>query len=78
MGVEPSSVCASLSLCVCASVNTFNIYISATDRLNSTKFYLKHYWGRGEAALGFGPGRNRTLVFMITNSSHRVVMGKML
>ena len=29
-------------------------------------------------ALGFGPGRIGTLVSMATNSSHRVIMGKML
>ena len=43
-----------------------------------TKFYLKHYWGRGKAALGFGPDRIGTLVSMATDSSHRVIMGKML
>ena len=43
-----------------------------------TKFYLKHHWGGGLIALGFGPGRIGTLVSMATNSSHRVIMGKML
>ena len=40
------------------------------------KFYLKHHWGEGKAALGFGPDRIRTLVSMATDSSHRVLMGK--
>ena len=40
------------------------------------KFYLKHHWGDGKAALGFGPDRIRTLVSMATDSSHRVIMGK--
>ena len=40
------------------------------------KYYLKHYWGRGLAALGFGPDRIRTLVSMATDSFHRVIMGK--
>ena len=43
-----------------------------------TKFYLKHHWGGGLIALGFGPGRIGTLVSMATDSSHRVIMGKML
>ena len=45
-----------------------------------TKFYLKHRWvgGGGEDALGFGPDRIGTLVSMATDSSHRVIMGKLL
>ena len=42
----------------------------------ATKFYLKHHWGGGKPALGFGPGRIRTLVSIATDSSHRVTMGK--
>ena len=38
--------------------------ISETSRPNINKFHLKHYWGRGFAALGFGPDRIRTLVSM--------------
>ena len=40
------------------------------------KFYMKHHWGRGKAALPFGADQIRTLVSMATNSSHRVIMGK--
>ena len=40
------------------------------------KFYLKHHWGGGKASVGFDPDRIRTLVFMATDSSHRVIMGK--
>ena len=40
------------------------------------KFYLKHYWGGGKAAWGFGADQFRTLVSMATDSSHRVIMGK--
>ena len=43
-----------------------------------TTFYLKHHWGGGKAASGFGPDRNGTLVSMATDSSHRVIMVKML
>ena len=40
------------------------------------KFYLKHHWGGGKAAWGFGADQIRTLVFMATDSPHRVIMGK--
>ena len=60
-------------------VSTFsNSNISATSGPIVTKFYLNHYWGGGKAALGFGPDRIGTLVSMATDSSHRVIMGKML
>ena len=72
--VDPASVCA----LVRPSVNISNSNISATSGPIITKFYLKHHWGGGLIALGFGPGRIGTLVSMATNSSHRVIMGKML
>ena len=53
-----------------------NMYISKTSWPNVTKFYLKHHWGEGKAASGFGPDRIRTLVSMATYSSHRVIMEK--
>ena len=71
--VEPSSVSKSVSLSTLS-----NMDISATSIPNSTNFFLNHHWGGGNAALGFGPGRIGTLVSMATNSSHRVIMGKML
>ena len=52
--------------------------ISETRGSIATKFYLKHHWGGGKAVLGFGPDQMRTLVSMATDSSHRVIMGKML
>ena len=52
--------------------------ISKTNWSIATKFYLKHHWGGGLAALGFGPDRIRTLVSMATESSHRVIMVKMV
>ena len=66
---------------VCASVRseTFsNFNISANSGPIVTKFYLKHHWVGGKDALGFGLDRIRTLVSMATDSSHRVIMGKML
>ena len=52
--------------------------ISETRGPIATKFYLKHHLGGGKAALGFGPDRIGTLVSMATDSSHRIIMGKML
>ena len=40
------------------------------------KFYLKHHWGGGKDAWGFGADQFRTLVSIATDSSHRVLMGK--
>ena len=37
-----------------------NMNISETNGSIATKFYLKHYWGGGLAALGFWPDPNRT------------------
>ena len=50
--------------------------ISKTNGSIATKFYLKHHLVGGEAALGFGPDRIRTLVSNATESSHRVIMEK--
>ena len=67
MGLEPASVRAF----------TFsNMNISETGGLMAIKFYMKHQWGGGKAALGFGADPIRTLVSMATDSSHRVIMGK--
>ena len=67
MGLEPASVRAS---------TLSNMNISKTSRLITIKFYLKHHWGGGKAALGFGADQIRTLVSMATDSSHRVIMGE--
>ena len=53
-----------------------NMNISETNGSIATKFYLKHHWGGGLAALGFGLDWIRTLVSMETESSHRVIMVK--
>ena len=52
--------------------------ISETNGSIATKFHLKHHWGGGKAALGFGPDRIRTLVSIATESSRRVIMEKMV
>ena len=67
-------------MCHCVSMCPLlisNINISKTRGPIAIKFYLKHQWGGGKPALGFGPGRIRPLVSMATDSSHRVIMGKM-
>ena len=64
-------------MCVCVCVSTLlNISISETSGPFATKFYLKHHWGGGKAALCFGPDQIGTLVSMATDISHRVIMGK--
>ena len=55
-----------------------NMNISETCGSIVTKFYLKHHWVRGKDALGLRQDRIGTLVSMATDSSHRVIMGKML
>ena len=62
-----------MSVCVLTNLN-----ISATSWPIVTNFYLNLHWGGGKAALGFGPDRIGTLVSIATDSSHRVIMGKML
>ena len=37
--------------------------------------YQKPHWGGGKVALGFGPGRIKTLFSMATDSVHRLTMG---
>ena len=64
---------------VCTSVCVFTllkINISETNLSIATIFYLRHHWGGGKAAFGFGPDRFRTLVSMATESSHWVIMEK--
>ena len=55
-----------------------NMNISVDNGLITTEFYPKHHWGGGKAAFGFGLDRIRALGSMATDSSHRVIMGKIL
>ena len=57
---------------VCGSVHFQNMNNPETSAPIAIKFYLKHHRGGGNAALGFGPDRIKTLVSMATESSHRV------
>ena len=73
MGLVPASVC----LCVRPSTLS-NINISETSLLIIIKFHQEHHWGGGFTVIGFGLDLVRTLVSMATDSSHRVIMGKIL
>ena len=61
---------------VCLSVNIFKLEYFRNQRANCN--HLKHNWGGGKDALGFGPDRIRTLVSMATDNSHRDIMGDLL
>ena len=78
MGCDSSRrPCVRVSVRPCVRASTLsNMNISKTSRLITIKFYLKHHWGGGKAALGFGSDQIRTLVSMATERSHRVIMGK--
>ena len=68
---------ASVRLGISPSSSTIsNMNISATSGPKTMKFYQKHHWDGGKAALGFWPDRIKTLVSMATDSSHRVIMEK--
>ena len=76
MGVEPASVGPSAVRPCVHPLTLSNMNISATSGPIVTRFHLKHHWGGGKAALCFGPYQIGTLVFMVTDSSDRVIMGK--
>ena len=63
--------------CVHASTLS-NMNISETGWQIVIKFHLEYYWARGLTALGFGLDWIRTLVSMATDSSHRIIMWKIL
>ena len=68
-------MCLSVSLCV----YIFKLDVSLeTSGPVAIKFNLKHHWGGGKAVLGFWPELIRILVSIATDSSHRVLMGKIL
>ena len=51
---------------------------SERSRPITIKFYLDHYWVREKAAFAFEPDQIRTLICMATDSSHKVIMEKIL
>ena len=69
---------ASRRLSVCLSVYIFKLKYLRNQWANRNQILSEASLGRGLIALGFGPGRIGALVSMATNSSHRVIMGRML
>ena len=67
--------CRRLSVWLC--VNIFKLEYLSNQWANRNKILSEPSLGGGKAALGFGPDRIGTLVSMVTDSSHRVIMGKM-
>ena len=65
-----------LSVCR-VSVNIFKLEYLRNQWANRNETLSEPSLGWGKAALGFGPDRIGTLVSMATDSSHRVIMGKM-
>ena len=64
-------------MCECALIIS-NMNISETSRPIAIKVISEGHWGGGKAALGLGPDQIRTLVSMARDSSHRVIIGKIL
>ena len=56
MGIESSSVCVCLYICLLSNMNIF-----ATCGLITTKLFLKQHLGGGKAALGFN-GENLVVI----------------
>ena len=75
MRVEPAYICVRAIVCVCT---LSNMNISENSRPITIKFYLTHEWGWEKTASGFGPDWIRILGFIAKDSSHRVIMGKLL
>ena len=63
---------------VCASVNIFKLDYLRNQWSNRNEILSEPSLGWGISCIrGFGPHRIGTLVSMATDSSHRVIMGKM-
>ena len=67
-----------MCLCVSLCVNIFKLEYLRNQWANRNEILSEPSLGWGKAALGFGPHRIGTLVSMETDSSHKVIMGKML
>ena len=65
-------------LWVCVSVNIFKLEYLRNQQAEFNQILSVASFGWGLIVLGFRPGRIGALVSMATNSSHRVLMGKML
>ena len=74
MGLEPVSVRASVR----PSVHTFKHEYLSDQLTNHYQISSGASLGWGLTVLGFGLDQIKTLVSMATDSSHRVIMGKIL
>ena len=63
-------------VCQYVCVHTFKHKNLRNQLADCNHFFLKHHWGRGKAASSFGLDRIGTLVSMATDSSRKVIMGK--
>ena len=74
MGLEPASVHVCVTVSYLSKMN-----IAETSGPVAIKFYLnRSIIGVGKGCFGFWPDRIGTLVSMVTDCSHRVIMGKIL
>ena len=71
-------MCLSGCVSVCLCVNIFKLEYLRNQWANRKEILFEPSLGWGKAALGFWPDRIGTLVSMATDSSHMVIMGKML
>ena len=62
----------------CVSVNIFKLEYLRNQWANRNEILSEPSLGWGKGCIRFGPDRIGTLVSMATDSSHRVIMGKML
>ena len=65
-------------MCVRLSVHTFKHDYLRNQQADCNQILSEASLGWGKAAIGFWPDRIGTLVSMATDSSHRVIMGKIL
>ena len=72
------AVCLSGCVYVWLCVNIFKLEYLRNQWANRNEILSEPLLGWGKTALGFGPDRIGTLVSMATDSSHRVIMGKIL
>ena len=71
-------MCLAVCLAVCLCVNIFKLEYLRNQWANLNEILSEPSLGWGKVALSFGPDRIGTLVSMATDSSHRVIMGRML
>ena len=67
-----------MCLSVCLSVNIFKLEYLRNKWVNRNDILSEPSLCEAKAALCFGPDRVGTLVSMATDSSHRVIMGRIL